>query len=169
MFESFDAALIRWNKRVLMAILAAMSVMVFANVVLRFVTDQSIEWVEELSRYLMIWLTFLGAGVVLRYGGHIGIDNLQDGFPAHARKIRFAIFILLLALFIYLLYVGIRYSAFTWGQTTPIMGIPMGVVYLAMPIGSGLLIMHLLIMARPYLTEKIYLADAEFDSEAAKL
>jgi TRAP-type C4-dicarboxylate transport system permease small subunit len=169
MFESFDAALIRWNKRVLMAILAAMSVMVFANVVLRFLTDESIEWVEELSRYLMIWLTFLGAGIVLRYGGHIGIDNLQESLPTHAKKVRLAIFIFLLAFFVFMFYVGIRYSLFTWEQTTPVMGIPMGVVYLAMPIGSALLIVHLLIMARPYLAEKIYLADAEFDSEAAKL
>ena len=43
--------------------------MVFANVALRFLTDHSILWVEEVSRYLMIWLTFLGAGLVLRYGG----------------------------------------------------------------------------------------------------
>ena len=59
------------------ALLAAMATMVFANVALRFLTDHSILWVEEASRYAMVWLTFIGAGPVLRYGGHIGIDALQ--------------------------------------------------------------------------------------------
>ena len=41
----------------------------------------------------MIWLTFLGAGLVLRYGGHIGIDTLQERFPRHAPPIRAVIFV----------------------------------------------------------------------------
>ena len=62
--------------------------MVFANVALRFLTDYSILWVEEVSRYTMVWLTFIGAGLVLRYGGHIGIDSLQQGMPRFAPAIR---------------------------------------------------------------------------------
>ena len=75
--KAFDEALLRVNRWLVIAILAAMASMVFANVALRFLTDRSILWVEEVSRYLMIWLTFVGAGLVLRYGGHIGIDTLQ--------------------------------------------------------------------------------------------
>lgn len=58
--------------------LAAMSVIVFVNVMLRYLTSESIVWAEEVARYLMIWLTFLGIGPVMRIGGHIAIDNLQD-------------------------------------------------------------------------------------------
>ena len=76
--EAFDRALVALNRWLIIVILAAMATMVFANVALRFLTDHSILWVEEVSRYLMIWLTFIGAGLVLRYGGHIGIDSLQD-------------------------------------------------------------------------------------------
>ena len=43
---------------------------------------------QEVSRYLMIWLTFLGAGIVLRYGAHIGIDTLQERVPRAAPAIR---------------------------------------------------------------------------------
>ena len=58
-----------------------MSVIIFTNVVMRYVTSDSLEWAEEVSRHMMIWLTFLGAGPVLRYGGHIAVENLQDALP----------------------------------------------------------------------------------------
>ena len=166
---SLDRALIRINRWIVIAILAAMAVMVFANVALRFLTDHSILWVEEVSRYLMIWLTFLGAGLVLRYGGHIGIDTLQGALPRHAVWIRLAIYALLLVFFAMMLWLAARYSMVTWGQTTPVMGIPIGAVYLAMPIGFGLLIVHLVLMTVPYLRQGQFLADAEFDADAAKL
>jgi TRAP-type C4-dicarboxylate transport system permease small subunit len=169
MLSSFDRTLIRWNRWAAIAILAAMAVMVFANVALRFLTDHSIVWVEEVSRYLMIWLTFLGAGLVLRYGGHVGIDTLQSALPRRAVAIRVAIYALLLAFFVAMLWLGARYAMVAWGQTTPVMQIPIGVVYLAIPLGFALLILHLLLMAVPYVRLGRFLADAEFDADAAKL
>jgi TRAP-type transport system small permease protein len=169
MLSTFDRVLIRVNRWVVIVILAAMAVMVFTNVALRFLTDQSILWVEEVSRYLMIWLTFLGAGLVLRYGGHIGIDTLQEALPRQAAWIRMAIYALLLIFFATMLWLGARYSMVTWGQTTPVMQIPIGAVYLALPIGFALLIVHLLLMSVPYVRQGHFLADAEFDADAAKL
>ncbi len=165
----FDHALVRVNRWALIAILAAMAVMVFANVALRFLTDHSILWVEEVSRYLMIWLTFLGAGIVLRYGAHIGIDTLQERFPGAAPAIRALIFALLLAFFGAMVVLGARYAALTWGQTTPVLQIPIGAVYLAMPIGFALMIVHLLLMAAPYVRQRRFLADDAFDADAADL
>lgn len=167
--EAFDRVLLRLNRWLVIVILAAMALMVFANVVLRFLTNESILWVEEVSRYLMIWLTFLGAGVVLRYGGHIGIDTLQDSFPRHAAAVRLAIFVFLLGFFGFMVWIGTRYAALTWGQTTPVMEISVGIVYLAMPVGFALLIVHLLLMARPFIAKRRFLVDAEFDADAAKL
>ena len=158
----FDRALLRGNRWAVIGILAAMAAMVFANVVLRYTTDRSLLWVEETSRYLMIWLTFLGAGLVLRYGAHIGIDTLQDALPRHAAAIRAAIFCLLLAFFATMLWLGVRYALLTWGQTTPVLGIPIGAVYLAMPIGFALLIVHLLLMAEPYVRRRRYLDGGDF-------
>jgi TRAP-type C4-dicarboxylate transport system permease small subunit len=169
MLSTFDRALIRVNRWIVIAILAAMASMVFANVALRFFTDGSILWVEEVSRYLMIWLTFLGAGLVLRYGGHIGIDTLQERLPRHAIPVRAVIFVVMLGFFAVMLWLGIRYAAFTWAQTTPVMQIPIGAVYLAMPIGFALLIVHALLMAASYVRERRFLADAEFDADTVKL
>ena len=162
MIGRLDRALLRGNRWVVIAILAAMAAMVFANVVLRYTTDRSLLWVEEASRYLMIWLTFLGAGLVLRYGGHIGIDTLQEALPRHAAAIRAAIFGFMLAFFAAMLWVGVRYALLAWGQTTPVLGIPIGAVYLAMPIGFALLIVHLLLMAEPYVRRRRFLESEEF-------
>jgi len=169
MVDRFDRLLLRANRWAVVAMLAAMAAMVFANVALRFLTDRSILWVEEVSRYLMIWLTFAGAGLVLRYGGHIGIDTLQERVPRFAGAIRAVIFVVMLAFFAVMLWLGIRYTALTWGQTTPVMQIPIGAVYLAMPIGFALLIVHALLMAAPYVRRRHFLADAEFDVDAVKL
>lgn len=166
---AFDRVLLRLNRWLVIVILAAMALMVFANVALRFLTDESILWVEEVSRYLMIWLTFLGAGLVLRYGGHIGIDTLQDSFPHHAAAVRGVVFVFLLGFFGFMVWIGTRYAMLTWGQTTPVMEIPVGVVYLAMPVGFALLIVHLLLMARPFIAKRQFLVDAEFDPESVNL
>ena len=167
--KAFDRALLRFNRWAIIAVLAAMAVIVFANVALRFLTDASILWAEEVSRYLMIWLAFLGAGPVLRYGGHIGIDTLQESFPRAAPALRTIVFALLLGFFVFMVWIGIRYASRTWAQTTPITEVPIGFVYLAMPIGFGLLIVHLLLMARGWIGNGEFLKDEEFDPEAAKL
>lgn len=167
--KAFDNALLWINRWVVIVILAAMAMMVFANVALRFLTDESILWVEEVSRYLMIWLTFLGAGLVMRYGGHIGIDTLQDRFPRQAPIVRALVFVFMLGFFGFMVWIGMRYALLTWGQTTPVMQIPVGIVYLAMPVGFGLLIVHLLLMARPYIARREFIVDAEFDPESVKL
>lgn len=169
MLSSIDRALIRVNRWIVIAILAAMALMVFANVVLRFTTDHSILWVEETSRYLMIWLTFIGAGIVLRYGGHIGIDTLQQRAPRHAAAVRTLIFVLMLVFFAVMVWLGVRYAMLTWAQTTPILQIPVGAVYLAMPVGFLLMIAHLMFMAMPYVRQGRFLADDEFDADAAKM
>jgi len=169
MIQRLDAWLLRCNRAAVVAMLAAMALMVFANVVLRFTTDHSIFWVEEVSRYLMIWLTFIGAGPVLRYGGHIGIDTLQERYPRHGPWFRGLILALLVPFFAFMVWIGVRYAMLTWGQTTPVMTIPVGIVYLAMPVGFGLLIVHLLLMARPWIAKREFLVDAEFDPESVKL
>ena len=167
--KAFDDALLKLNRWVVIIILAAMALMVFTNVALRFLTDESILWVEEVSRYLMIWLTFLGAGLVMRYGGHIGIDTLQDSFPRHAVLVRWIVVLLLLGFFGFMVWIGSRYAMLTWGQTTPVLQIPVGIVYLAMPVGFGLLIVHLLLMAGPFIARREFIVDAEFDPESVKL
>ena len=167
--QAFDRLLLRANRLVVIALLAAMALMVFTNVVLRFLTDHSILWVEEASRYAMIWLTFLGAGLVLRYGGHIGIETLHERLPRHAPLLRALVVAIMLGFFAFMVWVGLRYALLTWGQTTPVLEVPIGAVYLAMPAGFALLAVHLLLMAAAFIRRRHLLGDGEFDADAAKL
>lgn len=165
----FDRVLLATNRWLVIGLLAAMAAMVFANVALRFLTDYSILWVEEVSRYTMIWLTFIGAGPVLRYGAHIGIDTLQQGMPRFAPAIRAIVFSLLAIFFCAMIVIGVRYANLTWAQTTPVLEIPIGAVYLAMPVGFGLMFIHLAMMARGFVARRELLGDGEFDADAVKL
>lgn len=61
---------------VIVLCLAAMCLMVFGNVILRHFFNSGVNIAEELSRFLFIWLTFLGAIVAMREGGHLGVDIL---------------------------------------------------------------------------------------------
>ena len=78
MLNCFERVLVVANRWVLILLLLAMSCIVFANVVLRYTTGDSIVWAEEVARHMMIWVTFLGAGLVLRFGGHVAIDNFHQ-------------------------------------------------------------------------------------------
>jgi TRAP-type transport system small permease protein len=59
-----------------------MVVLVFGNVVLRYGFNLGITVSEEISRWLFVWLTFLGAIVAMREHGHLGVDTLVKRLPA---------------------------------------------------------------------------------------
>ena len=67
--------------------LALMVVMVFGNVVLRYGFNSGITVSEELSRWLFVWMTFLGAIVALRNHGHLGSDTLVSRLPVMGKKL----------------------------------------------------------------------------------
>ena len=68
------------------AALALMVVLVFTNVVLRYAFNSGITVSEELSRWLFVWLTFLGAIVALHEGAHLGTDTLVSRLSVRGKK-----------------------------------------------------------------------------------
>jgi TRAP-type transport system small permease protein len=69
--------------------LLAMVVMVFGNVLMRYLFNSGILISEELSRYAFIWLTYLGAMIAMREGGHLGVDTLIKHLPLFGKKFCF--------------------------------------------------------------------------------
>jgi len=164
-FERYFVATNRW---MLILMLAVMSVIIFANVVLRYSTNVSIEWAEEVARHLMIWLTFIGCGPVLRYGGHIAVENLQDSVPRPvAIAIRAFIAVLLGGLFVFFTWFGIEYMDRTQYQQTPATQISFAYIYAALPIGAAMTLIHWLLIVRDYVLERKFAADAHFDATAS--
>ena len=166
--KTFERHFLATNRWALIVMLAVMAVIIFANVCLRYLTNQSIEWAEEVARHLMIWLTFLGCGPVLRYGGHIAVDNLQDALPGGAAiAVRALIAVLLMAFFVFFLWYGLEYLDRTQYQTTPSTQISFAWVYAALPVGAALMIVHWLLILRSYTVRREFAADAHFDANAS--
>jgi len=65
--------------------LAGMVVLVFGNVILRYFFNSGITESEEFSRWLFVWTVFVGAIIVLRENGHLGIDFIVNSFPRPLR------------------------------------------------------------------------------------
>jgi TRAP-type C4-dicarboxylate transport system permease small subunit len=165
-----EGALVAANRWVLIVLMGVMAVLVFANVVLRYAFNNSIVWVEELTRYMMVWVGFLGSGLVLRYGAHIAVEAFQDILPTPvARALRAVIALLLAGTFAWMTWLGIRYVGFAWDQETPILQWRTGLVYLAVPIGSALMFVHLLFVARNFVLERKFVKDEHFGAEEAAL
>ncbi|HRP78810.1 MAG TPA: TRAP transporter small permease [Aquamicrobium sp.] len=154
------------NKWAVILLLGAMSVIVFTNVSLRYLTNYSIPWAEEVARYLMIWMTFLGAGLTLRYGGHVAITNLMDALsPRGQRLLRAVIVVGLLAFFVVMIWVGYNYAMRMRFQLTPATRIPFSTIYAAIPVGFALLAVHLLLIVRGYVAENRFEEAAEVPGE----
>ena len=102
-------------------------------------------WSEELSRYLMVWSTFLGAGCVYKRLGHISVTVVRGLFPPAIQKTLEVITHLLCgAFFLMALYYGIKYMGIQSRQLSAAMRIPMSWMYLAIPLGCGIMALHVL-------------------------
>jgi TRAP-type C4-dicarboxylate transport system permease small subunit len=107
---------------------------------------------------------------VLRLGAHIAVETFQDLLPAAAaRVLRAAIVALLAATFAAMTWLGVRYVAFAWDQETPVLNWSTGVIYLAIPIGSALMLAHLAFVARAYVRAREFAKDETFRPEEAVL
>ena len=71
--------------------LAVMVLLVFGNVVLRYGFNSGITTSEELSRWLFVWLTFLGAIVAMKEGAHLGTDALVSRLPVRGKQVFFVL------------------------------------------------------------------------------
>jgi len=166
--KRFEHSFLAVNRWMLIATLGAMTVIIFANVALRYLTSQSIEWAEEVGRHLMIWLAFLGCGPVLRFGGHIAVENLQDALPrAAAVALRAFIAVLLLAFFLFFVWFGVEYMERTQFQQTPATQVSFAIIYAALPIGMAMTAIHWLLVVRGYVTRREFAHDAQYDSTAS--
>jgi TRAP-type C4-dicarboxylate transport system permease small subunit len=112
--------------------LAAMVVMVFGNVVLRYAFDSGIAVSEELSRWLFVWLTFMGAIVALKEHAHLGSDLVVSRLPVAGRRACLVVGQLLMLYLTWLLLRGSwEQTVINWGTEAPVTGLPQGIVYAA--------------------------------------
>lgn len=124
--------------------LAIMVVLVFGNVVLRYTMNSGITVSEELSRWLFVWLTFMGAVVALREHGHLGTDVLVSRLPATGKKICLVIAQVAMLYVSWLLLSGSwAQMLINWETEAPVTGASVGIFYASGVLmgGSGIVIL----------------------------
>jgi len=127
--------------RVLLGICVAATVtLVATQVFMRYVVGQSFAWVDEIARYLLVWIGFLGAVVAARSRSHICIEMLVNALP---RRIGRIVTAAMLAILVAFLVVLVRESWIltdrVWLQRSAAMRISVAWVYAAAPIGFALM------------------------------
>jgi TRAP-type C4-dicarboxylate transport system permease small subunit len=110
--------------------LAAMVVLVFGNVVLRYAFNSGITVSEEVSRWLFVWLTFLGAIVAMKEHGHLGSDMLVSRLPVLGKKACLVAGQLLMLFITWLLFKGsLEQAKINWDVAAPVTGASGAIFY----------------------------------------
>lgn len=118
--------------------LLVMSVVIFWQVVCRYVLKSSLPWSEELSRYLLVWTSFIGGAYGVRLGAHIGVEAFTLLLPKKAQK-ALNIFVMVACLILCAVICKFGFeivqTQLAKNQLSPAMRIPMGYMYAAIPVG----------------------------------
>ncbi|MGD9847015.1 MAG: TRAP transporter small permease [Variibacter sp.] len=119
------------------ACLTVLVVIVFGQVLLRYLTYQPLAWTEEVARYFFVWLSLLGAAVAARRGQHFAVDAIQKSLsPRLAKALATAIHIIEASFYALLAFAGLRTALLVHGQSSPTLDLPMSLPYLAIPVGA---------------------------------
>ncbi|GMG85426.1 hypothetical protein LNKW23_46460 [Paralimibaculum aggregatum] len=151
------------NRVLIALVLAAVFLIVFANVLGRYALGTSIPWAEEVARHLMVFGAFAGAGLALREGKLVAIDVLLERVPALRRPLRWGAVLLMAAFMGLLLWYGAMFVGFGWNKETMATQMPRGIPYLAIPVGAALFLVHLALFARRYVRAEFAPDHAEGD------
>ncbi|MBM4305574.1 MAG: TRAP transporter small permease [Deltaproteobacteria bacterium] len=127
-------------------LLAAMTILVFSQVLFRYLLEVPLDWSEELSTFTFVWMALLGASVGLKRNEHPRLDLFFNFFPKGMQKIvtvlcNFAILFMLMVLFVY----GWKLTVSMKSQLTAALQYSVSFVYVVLPISAAIMFIHLAI------------------------
>lgn len=142
MLERLDRGLSIGEDFFISVMLITASAILFVNVVGRYVFNYGFVWAEEVVRYEIIWLVFVGGSVAARKGIHIGVEALVHTLPPSVQKwVNSAVLVLCIGFCAILAFYGWELVAQTrqFNQRTPAMQFPFWLIQLAIPVGAMLM------------------------------
>ncbi|MES2717723.1 MAG: TRAP transporter small permease [Pseudomonadota bacterium] len=126
--------------------LAVMVLLVFGNVVLRYVANSGITVSEELSRWLFVWMTFLGAVVALKEHGHLGTDMLVSRLGPKGKRVCLVLAQVLMLYATWLLFSGsLQQAQINWDVEAPVSGLSVAIFYasgIVFAVSAGVLLVR---------------------------
>lgn len=145
MLQRASGALRRCTETAIMVLMAFLVAIVVLSVFFRYILLSPLTWSEEVGRYVMIWVGFLAASIAMREGLHVSVDFVLQwvtpGIAAWLRRLaRGAMggFLLIVTGYGFVLVTNL------WDQWSPVMGIRMTWPYLAIPVGSLLMLIQMM-------------------------
>lgn len=132
---------------ILVFLLSVTSLLTFAQVVMRYIAKSPLSWSEEISRYMFIWMIYIGVSYGVKRDAHIKVDFLMNLFPKSIRKGILAISdLIFMAFSLFIVVTGFEVATkiLELGQKSPAVGFQMGYVYFATVVGFGLTLIRLI-------------------------
>jgi TRAP-type C4-dicarboxylate transport system permease small subunit len=128
--------------------MALMTVLVFCQVVMRYVVGRSLSWSEELARFIFMWLSWVGASYAVKERSHFRVEmfaNLLKG--RHRARFELLILVIWFGFSVTLAWLGTQLMIFLieTGQISAAMEIPMSWVYASVPAGCALMSIRLVV------------------------
>ncbi len=137
----------RFEEYFLVGTLVLMVVLIFGQVIGRYIFHSSPSWTEELARYIHIFQVWIGAGYAVKLREHIKIEvfvNLLYGTPRKIVEMISLIIWFILALFLAYFGTILVLDSINYGQVSPAIQIPIWVPYLALPLGGASMVIRLI-------------------------
>ena len=126
------------SRIILMILVAILGISIFLQVFFRYFLNNPLSWSEEVARYCMIWITFIGASVAFNDDSMSSVDLLVNAVPRTARKLMILISnlsVFIITLFVFKYSIDLLLLPGTLYQTSAGIGMPMWIVYLCGPVG----------------------------------
>lgn len=143
MADRIDRALAKIVDAILAALMVGLVGAVFTQVFSRYVIQDSVPWTEEVARYLLIYLTFVGAAVAVREHTHLRVDFLVVRLPQVVQRMVGIVMTLGITISGVLLVVyGYSYTERSMGTISPAIGESIAWIYAAMPLAGALMVAY---------------------------
>jgi TRAP-type transport system small permease protein len=153
-FNKLYSRLITGTKVLTAVLLACMVAIVFANVVARYYLSASLAWSEELARFMLIWLVFLGAILAYVDNEHLGLDLFVKKMPKKAALALACVTDLLVLYALWLvLWGGYLMTVDSWEWNAPATDIPFGYTYIIIPASGAVMMFQTLLKMFGHLME----------------
>jgi len=144
LFLSWSNRINNWSEKALFGLMLAMIFFTTLQVIAR-VFFTALSWSEEITCFLLVYASLVGAAVAFKRGSHIAVTFIVQRLPAGSRKaLAVLVHLLGIGFFGVIVYYGAILMKVESHQTSPAMMIPMVWVYLIFPILGGIIILHLL-------------------------
>lgn len=147
LIEKISDGLDNFIRYISVVLILVMFVIIILQVFYRYVLNNSLPWTEEIARFIMVWMVFLGTSMVSKRKLNMSLDFLIKRLPLGVQKPIDILLQIYLIFFLFILFKqGIVLVESAFSQVAPATQISMKLVYLALPVGIAILLFQLVVL-----------------------